>query len=353
VRAADHFDPEPGLAYLDSATYGLPPRETVQALTGFIDQWQHGTGRWIEDWDVVAEDARRSFARLVEVPVETVALIPAASVGVGTVAASLSDDDGVVLPDDDFTSLMFPLLSAEQRRGTTVRQVPFDGLATAVDESTTHVATSLVQMQTGRVADLDGLLATTRSAGARLLLDATHGLPFVGRGVLDTVDYVVCAAYKHLLCPRGVAFMIVRPDRLDELATFNANWRAASDPYGRYFGGPLDLAGSAGRFDVSVGWMDWVGASVSLSLLTEWAGAGELVRPLQMARELAERLGVEWGGSSIVCAPVMDIEPTQAALVQAGIRAGFRGPNIRLSTHVYTTDEDLDRVVDTVVPFLG
>jgi len=43
---------------------------------------------WIDDWHIGAENARASFARLVDVPPTSVSLIPAASVGVGTIAAS-------------------------------------------------------------------------------------------------------------------------------------------------------------------------------------------------------------------------------------------------------------------------
>ena len=36
------FDPEPGIAYLDAATYGLPPRPTVAAAERAIRRWQSG-----------------------------------------------------------------------------------------------------------------------------------------------------------------------------------------------------------------------------------------------------------------------------------------------------------------------
>ena len=47
----DLFRPTDGLAYLDTATYGLPPRPTVDALSDALSGWQGGTADWIEDWD--------------------------------------------------------------------------------------------------------------------------------------------------------------------------------------------------------------------------------------------------------------------------------------------------------------
>lgn len=346
------FDPADGLTYLDSATYGLPPRSTVDAMTRALADWQSGSAYWIDDWDVVADRARIAFADLVGLARTDVAMIPAASVGVGTVAASLTPEDRVVVPDDDFTSLLFPLLVAEQE-GTTVDQVPFTELVERIEPGTTLVATSLVQMQTGRVAPLEPILDRAADVGARVLVDATHGLPFVGMGgIMGRADFVVCAAYKHLLCPRGVGFLAVRPEHHESLAPWNANWRSASDPYGRYFGGPLTLADGAARFDVSVAWLPWVGAAVSLELICEWAAAGFLDEARSRAGHLAEHLAVDWGGASLVCAPVSDVVEARAALDRARVKAGFRGDGVRLSTHVYTTNEDIGRAIEVVTPLI-
>jgi selenocysteine lyase/cysteine desulfurase len=351
VRAL--FEPAEGLTYLDTATYGLPPRPTVEAMAQALARWQDGTAHWIDDWDVEAERARTAFAALVGASADEVALIPSASVGVGTVAASLTPDDRVVVPDDEFTSLLFPLLVAAER-GTTVTQVPFEALVERIGPDTTLVATSLVQMQTGRVADLHAIVDRANRVGAPVLVDATHGIPFATTdGVLGGVDFVVCAAYKHLLCPRGVGFLVVRRAHLPTLAPWNANWRATDDPYGRYVGGPLTLADGASRFDVSLAWLPWLGAAVSLELMASWAGAGLLAQPVDQARELAARLGVTWGGSSIVCAPVADPDAVQAAVDRHRVKLGFRGDGIRLSTHVYTTDADLDRAVAVLGPLVG
>jgi selenocysteine lyase/cysteine desulfurase len=346
------FRPEPGVAYLDSATYGLPPRPTFEAMSAALEQWQAGSASWVDDWDVLADRARVEFAHLAGLAEGDVALVPSASVGVGTVAASLTHSDHVVVPDDEFTSLLFPVLVAEQG-GTTVEQVPFGEVADRIAPATTLVATSLVQMQTGRLAELDAIVERARAVGARVLVDATHGLPFVGMGgALDAVDFVVCAAYKHLLCPRGVAFLVVREGRHDELAAWNANWRSASDPYGRYVGGPLTLASGAARFDVSVAWLPWVGAATSLALLRTWNEQGLLDEPRRLARELAVALGVEWHGSSIVCAPVTDLAAARSALDRARVRVGFRGGAVRLSTHVYTVPSEIERAVDALRPLV-
>ena len=349
IRA--QFHPAPGITYLDSATYGLPPQATVDALDKATRDWQAGTGEWVTDWDQPSDEAPRDFARLIGAAEETIATIPASSVGTGLVAGMLGPADEVVVPADEFVSSLFPILVAGER-GARVREVAFDELAGSVGPSTTLVAFSLVQMQTGKLADLEAILAAAGRHGARVMIDATQSVPFVPlEGVIDRIDYLVCAGYKHLLSPRGTGYLYVRRDHWDELEPRNANWRAADLPYVRYFGGPLTLAPDARRFDVSRGWFSWIGAAASLHLLSEWKASGAFEAVLDMAEGLADRLGVPWYGGSLVCAQLDDGEAARAACQAAGVRAAVRGTAVRFSVHVYNTEADLDRAAEAIAPF--
>ncbi len=345
------FRPGDGITYLDTATYGLPPLATVEALETAIRGWRAGTGDWLNDWDEPTDQAPRDFATLIGAPADTIAAIPAASVGTGLVAGMLGAGDEVITPADEFTSTLFPLLVAKER-GAVIHEVAFGDVATSIGPATRLVAVSLVQMQTGRVADIAAIVDEAERHGARVLLDATQGIPFVPLdGVIDRIDYLVCSGYKHLLSPRGTAYLYVRRDRWDELEPRNANWRSADQPYARYFGGPLTLAPDARRFDVSRAWLPWVGATASLRLLVEWQAAGAFSAVRDLAEGLARRLGVPWYGSSLVCAPLGDGEAARIALAAAGVRASVRGTAIRFAVHVYSTESDLDRAAEAVAPF--
>jgi selenocysteine lyase/cysteine desulfurase len=347
------FHPADGITYLDSATYGLPPQATVDALDKATRDWQAGAADWVTDWDAPTDQAPRDFARLIGAAEDTIATIPASSVGTGLVAGMLGPGDEVVVPADEFTSSLFPILVAKER-GAVVREVGFDELAASIGPATTLVAFSLVQMQTGKVADLEAILAAAGRHGARVMIDATQAIPFVPLdGVIDRIDYLVCSGYKHLLSPRGTAYLYVRRDHWDELEPRNANWRAADLPYGRYFGGPLHLAPDARRFDVSRGWFPWVGATASMHLLTEWQATGAFQVVLGMAEGLAGRLGVPWYGGSLVCAPLDDGEAARATCQAAGVKASVRGTAVRFAVHVYNTEADLDRAAGAISPFTG
>lgn len=342
------FAPEPGTVFLDSATYGLPPEPTLRAMREGMDAWRAGTAYWVDDWDRVAERARSAFATLIGTGPERIALLPATSVGVGVVASGLTADDDVVVPRDEFTSVLFPLLVARER-GVPVREVDVDAIVDAIVPGTTLVACTLVQMQTGRTTAIRAIVERAAEVGARVLVDATQGTPFVSLGdLVDRIDYLLVSAYKHLLCPRGVAFMAVRPDHIGRLAPVVANWRAADRPYGRFFGGPLTLAPDAAMYDVSLAWFPWLGAVASLELLVGWQATGALEEPMTLARDLAAGLGLPWGGSSLVCAPIADADRALAALAAGKVRASFRGTGIRLSTHVYNDPADVAHAIEVI-----
>jgi selenocysteine lyase/cysteine desulfurase len=348
VRAL--FDPEPGLIYLDSATYGLPPRPTIQIMQRALERWQAGAADWVSEWDIRGETCRTAFASLIGRSPEHIALVPSASVGVGTVAATLTPRDEVVIPRDEFNSVLFPILVAARHAGVSVNEVDFDELSHSIGPRTTLVAFSLVQSQSGRAARQTEIVDAALKVGAHTLIDATHAVPFVA--VDPRADFVVCAAYKHLLSPRGVAFLAIGPKHWDATPAWLANWRSTRHPYAVYYGGPLDQADGAGRFDVSLAWFDWAGAAESLELLADWQARGFLEQPLVLTQHLAERLGQPAPTSSIVSIPVEDAERVRAELAGAGIKAAVRAGSVRLSTHVYNTPQDIEQAVAALARFV-
>ncbi|HVA87822.1 MAG TPA: aminotransferase class V-fold PLP-dependent enzyme, partial [Candidatus Saccharimonadales bacterium] len=239
------------------------------------------------------------------------------------------------------------------RRGAVVREVPFEALADSIRPGTRLVAFSLTQMQTGKTADLASIVERAATVGADVFVDGTQSIPFVSIGeFLPRIAYLVCAGYKHLLSPRGTAYFYVRPDRWDHLEAHNANWRAADQPFNRYFGGPLHLSATAARFDVSRAWFPWLGASESLRLLASWRDSDLFAGVRRLADRLAGATGMPRPGSSLVCVPIADAERARLALKAAGVKASVRGTSIRFSPHVYNTEADIDAAIDAISPHI-
>lgn len=348
TAARAYFEPAPDTIYLDAATYGLPPRTTVAALEHALKTWQEGRAAWARDWEPSGDHSRALFAQLIGSREDEIALVPTASVGVGVVAASLAPGTEVLIPEDEFTSVSYPLIVAEREHGVRLRRVPYTHLAEAIAPKTGIVAFSLTRSQDGESAALGDIVAAAQRHGAQVLVDATHGVPFVPvTPYLDGIDYLVCHGYKHLLCPRGVGFLRVRQDRWPTLPPWLANWRCAV-PQHSFGGAYSDLAPDARRFDVSLAWHAWVGAEQSLALLLEWQANGALDDVRGLARQLAAGLGRPEPSGSIVSLRVSDAAAAESALQARGIRCAARGSNVRLAVHVWNTEDDIARTVEAL-----
>ncbi len=330
---------EPAGTYLNTASFGLPPRPAWDALQTALDDWRTGRTSW-EHWGKATDAARASFARLIHVEPSTVAVGATVSGLVGLVASSLPDGSRVLAPEIEFTSTLFPFL-VEARRGITVHTVPAAELAGAVDETIDLVAFSAVQMATGEVADLKAIAAAAHAHGALTLVDATQAcgwLPLDG----TAFDIVVAAGYKWLLSPRGTAYMAVAPSRLGGIVPTAAGWYAGEDVHASYFGPPLRLAADARRLDTSPAWHSWVGAAPALALIEELGVTAIHEHDLRLANRFRAGLGLEESDSAIV---FVDSPGAEERLERAGIRAAMRNGRLRTSWHVYNTDEDVERAL--------
>lgn len=306
-------------------------------------------------WDRIGEECRSLAAVVLDATPAEISLLPAASVGFGVVAASLSDRDEVLVADDEYRSLLMPLLAAEEARGVRVRRVPFRALADSVGPTTTVVATSHVRSNGGGLQDIEAVAEAAKAHGAALLVDATHsaGLLRLDARRLE-IDCVVVAAYKALLCPRGVAFMRLSSTSRLRPAPFLAGWRSAADPYSTYFGGTLaDLAAGAAKYDVSLAWHPWVGARESLLTLMAVDAAARESYAVGLATAAAEALGVAPTGSSVLGVPVRTApEETRAVLREAGIAAAFPAGQVRFSFHIYNVPADVEHLAEVVGPLV-
>jgi selenocysteine lyase/cysteine desulfurase len=276
---------------------------------------------------------------MVGVHPDEVAIGPQVSVFSGLVAAALPVGAEVLVPAGEFTSVTFPFWAA----GHDVREVPLEKLAEHVTPRTALVATSLVQSADGRLLDLDRLLEATAATGARVLLDITQAAGWLPVAA-SMADYTVCGGYKFLLAPRGTAFFIVRPDRLHTLTPYLAGWYAGAEPWSSIYGGPLRLAGTARRFDISPAWHAWVGQAESLELLNAVGSDVIWEHATGLAADLARRLGQPDPHSAILSLPCAAGAPE--ALARAGITGAVRAGNLRVSFHLYNTADQVVRAAE-------
>ena len=336
----DQWSPEG--VFLNTASYGLPPRDGFDALQAALVGWRGGGASW-EDWGASAEGSRAAFATMVGVPAERVAIGSTVSEFVGLAAACLPDGARVLVPDVEFTSTLFPFL-VQESRGITVSTVEPSRLAEAIDARTDVVAFSAVQMSTGEVADLDAIVAAADHHDALTVLDATQACGWLP---IDATRFgaVICSAYKWLMSPRGTAFMAVGDEWLERIVPHSAGWYAGADPHTSYFGPPLRLATDARRLDTSPAWFSWVGTQPALELLNQIGIDAVYAHDVALANRFRAGLDMAPSNSAIVS---LDVPGAGERLEREGVVASIRGGRLRTSWHVYNDEADVDAALDAL-----
>jgi selenocysteine lyase/cysteine desulfurase len=318
-EAVGLWDPEPG--WLNTASYGLPPRPTIDAMHAAIDEWRRGVGPWTT-WDLSTGRARAAFARLAGVPAADVAVGASVSGLLSVVGAALPAGARVVVPEIEFTSNLFPWL-VHADRGVRIDTAPAGKLVDMIDARTDLVSFSVVQSATGEVAAVDAVIAAARRHGALVVGDASQAVGWLPVEAAR-FDVLVCAGYKWLMTPRGAAFGYLNPAVRDRFRPLQANWYAGEDVHDSYYGPAMRLAASARRFDLSPAWFSYVVA---------------------LANRFRAGLGLPPGDSAIVS---VDLPEAAERLAAAGIRAAVRDGRLRASFHLYTTEADVDRALDVL-----
>lgn len=334
---AEEFEPDG--PYLNSATMGLPPRATLEAIRAALDEWRRGTAH-PPGYDSVINEARAAYGRIVGVGPETVAIGSQVSPLVALVAAAVPDGATVLVPEGEFTSVTFPFL-AQEARGIRVLEVPLAQVAEHVDGSTGLVALAAVQSSDGALAPLEAVEEAAARHGVDVLVDLTQAAGWLPVDA-GRYAYTVCGAYKWLLSPRGTAFLTVRPDRWERLVPAAAGWYAGEEPWSSIYGSPLRLARDARRFDVSPGWHAWVGTASSLALI-ERVGVDALhAHALAVEAAFAAAAGLAPAGRAVRALGADEQVPH--LLARHGIVAAERAGRLRVSFHVNNTEDEAVRV---------
>ena len=319
------------------------------------------------DWFSEVEERRALFARLAGVDPEGVALVPATSYGLAVAAANLTARPGqrVLVLADDYPSNWYTWQRFAARTGAEVVAVERrDGrswgqaVVEATDERTAVVAVLAVHWTDGGAVDLAAIGDRAREAGAALVVDASQGL---GAMPLDLAavrpDYLVSVGYKWLLGPFGLGYLYVA-EHLRDGVPLEENWisRLGSEDFGALVDYQEQYQPGARRFDVGqrTAFETTPMAVAALRQLLDWEVpriAATLGRVTGRIQREVEALGLPLTSSDRVPHMLGIGLPDQArarvagALADAGVFAGVRGSSLRVSPHLWTTDQDIERLV--------
>jgi cysteine desulfurase/selenocysteine lyase len=370
------------VVHLNNAGSALPPQPVLDAVVGQLELEARIGGYEAHEQN---EDAIERFygaaAELIGARPDEIAFCSSATRAwdMAFYAFPLERGDRILTAVAEYVSNYIAFLQVAARTGAEVVPVPNDehgqvsveSLRALVDERVKLIAITHVPTNGGLVNPAAGIGAVAREAEIPYLLDACQS---VGQLPVD-VDSIGCdmlsaTGRKFLRGPRGTGFLYVRSSLLDRLEPPLLDMRAADwvapDRY--------ELRPDAKRFEE---WEQNYAAKTGLATAIDYAlGWGveaiwDCVRPLgdSLRAKLAEvpgvrvrDLGQERCGIVTFSVDGVDAQQVKGALTRERINVTVSEPSstlldareralpdlVRASVHYYNTEEELDRLVESV-----
>jgi selenocysteine lyase/cysteine desulfurase len=296
-----------------------------------------------------------------------VALVPATSYGLAVAAANLEARPGqrVLVLAEDYPSNWYTWQRFAGRTGATLVAVERgdgqswgEAVVEALDERTAVAAVLAAHWTDGGAVDLAAVGARARQVGAALVVDASQAL---GAMPLDLgairPDYLVSVGYKWLLGPFALGYLYVAEDRRDGVP-LEENWisRLGSEDFAALVDYRDRYQPGARRFDVGqrTHFETTPMAVAALHQLLDWEVpriAATLGRVTGRIQREVEAIGLPLTTVDRVPHMLGIGLPDRArgavagALADAGVHAGVRGSALRVSPHLWTTGQDVERLV--------
>ena len=281
----------------------------------------------------------------------------------------LGAGSNVVILDEQYPSNVYAWMEAARQAGAGMKHVPrpgngdwTEGVLEAIDESTAVAALPHCHWTDGALIDLESVGARCRDVGAALVLDLTQSLgalPFDVRAVRP--DFVTVACYKWLLGPYASGFLYADPARHDG-KPIEYNWitRGGSEDFAGLVDYREDYQPGARRFDMGERAsfhllpmtvaaleqvLDWGVAAVAETLAVKTREIARRAAELELSslpenRRAGHFLGLRVPGG---------VPPTlPETLAERGVYVSVRGDSLRVTPHLYNTDDDVDRLFDVL-----
>lgn len=363
------FGPFDGAIWLNCAHQGPLPRVATEQANEAI-AWKTAPYRLKEEYFTeVPQRLKRALGNLINAPAEDVILGNSASYGLHLVANGTRwrQDDEVLVVKGDFPADILPWLGLEER-GVRVRLLEprhhvlqVNELESAATASTRLLCLTWVHSFSGYAADARGLAEACRSRGITLVLNCSQAL---GTRPLDVsaipVDAITCVGFKWLCGPYGTGFCWMRPELRESLSYNQAYWQTvltAKDLMNEQPDLALRPNLGARRYDVF--------GTANFFNFKPWTAAVEYLLEQGIDRienenqRLVSRLIAGLDPEKYDILSPRD-GPSRSTLVLVSHRDAWRNPSIyealrkesiyvalragklRLSPHLYNTEDDID-----------
>jgi cysteine desulfurase/selenocysteine lyase len=354
--------------FLNHAAQSPLPKPVAEAVKKYVEDFSMFGNVTTDEW---SDCGKSFFARLIGAKPGEIALIENTSVGLNIAANVLRYPDGskIVTTDLEYPSVVYPWL--KRSLGVKVHYVKnvdgkvlLEDFEKAVDDKTVAVVISHVEYANGFRNDLKALSQIAHEHGAYLIVDAIQSAGVIPIDVKrDGVDFLATACYKWLLSPPGAAYFYVREDLIEELEPPYIGWasvnQAVFETVDFWDIWSLKLSANASRFEVGTpSFLSFVGAAEAIKMLLGFGIENVERRVLRLTDHLIEAvkaLGLKLQTpeepqyrSGIVNFKIDKPKEVADELRRKGIVVSARANGIRVSPHLYNTEEEIERLVDEI-----
>ena len=357
-----------------SSPLASPVSKAVEEhLRDTVENGDLSYGKWLD----LKEKLRGRLARFIGAETSEIGFIPSTSMGFSVIASLLKSKGitEVLTLEGEFPSTTLPLL----HKGLTLKVVkrrpdgsyPIEDIEAAVTPVTGAIAISAVQYASGYRADLPQVAAMCKLSGLKLAINAAQALGQMPINVATLgADFLCAPSHKWLMGGYGLGVFYARRE-----------WH---DPAGWPFGGWLSVADAdlfnpftgAERFDDGAGFLArGTRLKAEPASLEVGSPAWSTVFAVDAAMGIHEKVGITTTRAHVVklqtklradlrtrgyepnspddvphlsgiCTIGVNGDPNAAvrALAEKGVVTTARGGGVRISTHVFNDEEDLEKL---------
>jgi cysteine desulfurase/selenocysteine lyase len=226
------------LVYLDSAATSQKPRLVIDTLTEFWEKHNANVHRGVyllaEEATAMYEDARSKAAGLINAPgANNIVFTRGTTEAVNLVAHGwgrkfLKEGDEIVLSELEHHSNIVPWQMAARDTGARLRYVPYtedgllslDGLQATLTERTRLVAVTGMSNVLGTIPPMEQITRLAHDAGALVLVDGAQMVSHmpVDVGATD-IDFLTFSGHK-MLGPTGSGGLYAKAEHLEAMDPF-------------------------------------------------------------------------------------------------------------------------------------
>ena len=317
------------------------------------------------------EQTRSSVARSLNVEPDEIMLNENTTIGINIVASGIDwiAGDNVVLSDHEHPGNRIPWYEIARRHGVELRFLHvtnhvgqmLERLEDLIDPRTRLISLSHVSRQTGLRYPARDIVKVAHQQGVPVLLDGAQAYGAIPVDVRELgCDFYTCSGHKYIMAPQGTGAFFVRSDMLEWL---KPSWIGAHSAEEMDQSGSFRLLDSARRFEFATrNTADQAGFKKALEMWDEigWPKVFERIATytdlMKASLSTVPGLIVETpmsyeDSSGIVSFRITGLpaEPLCKSLMERErVLAGGASPDgelVRISTHVFNTEDDCDRLV--------